>query len=423
MIRFLTSLALCLGGSVAAETPATLIPAVAQSLRPVLRPDLLTPVSQDIEAQFQTWLIEFRARALTLGITPATLNAALPGLSYDAEVVRRDRNQAEFTKTIWDYLDTAVSEARIANGRKAVARHRDLLARIEARWGVDRHVVAAIWGLESAYGAVRGGDSTLRSLASLAFDTRRAEFFEGQLIAALRILDSGDARLRDLRGSWAGAMGHTQFMPTSYQEHAVDFTGDGRRDIWSDDPSDALASTAAYLKANGWVSGQPWGIEVLQPKGFDLTTARRELTRMPSDWAAAGVRDLEGRAVPDHGPASILLPAGHSGAAFMIFDNFAVIETYNTADAYVIGVGHLADRIAGGGPIRGNWPRADRALTLDERIELQERLTAAGFNTQKIDGKIGPLTINAVRDYQLDQGLAPDGYASLRVLERLRSAS
>ena len=423
MIRYLTCLAICLGGSVAAETPATLIPAVAQSLRPVLRPFTLTPASQDLEAQFQTWLAGFRNRALTLGITPATLDAALPGLSYDAEVVRRDRNQAEFTKTIWDYLDTAVSEARIANGRKAVARHADLLTRVEAQWGVDRHVVAAIWGLESAYGAVRGGDSTLRSLASLAFDTRRAAFFEDQLIAALRILDSGDARLRDLRGSWAGAMGHTQFMPTSYQEHAVDFTGDGRRDIWSDDPSDALASTAAYLKANGWVSGQPWGVEVQLPKGFDLTSARRELTRMPSDWAAQGVRDVQGHAVPDHGPASILLPAGHSGAAFMIFDNFAVIETYNTADAYVIGVGHLADRIAGGGPIRGSWPRADRALTLDERIELQERLTAAGFDTQKIDGKIGPLTINAVRDYQLDQGLAPDGYASLRVLERLRNAS
>ncbi|MCE8521778.1 lytic murein transglycosylase [Ruegeria pomeroyi] len=423
MIRYLTCLAICLGGSVVAETPATLIPAVAQSLRPVLRPFTLTPASQDLEAQFQTWLAGFRNRALTLGITPATLDAALPGLSYDAEVVRRDRNQAEFTKTIWDYLDTAVSEARIANGRKAVARHADLLTRVEAQWGVDRHVVAAIWGLESAYGAVRGGDSTLRSLASLAFDTRRAAFFEDQLIAALRILDSGDARLRDLRGSWAGAMGHTQFMPTSYQEHAVDFTGDGRRDIWSDDPSDALASTAAYLKANGWVTGQPWGVEVQLPKGFDLTSARRELTRLPSDWAALGVRDVQGHAVPDHGPASILLPAGHSGAAFMIFDNFAVIETYNTADAYVIGVGHLADRIAGGGPIRGNWPRADRALTLDERIELQERLTAAGFDTQKIDGKIGPLTINAVRDYQLDQGLAPDGYASLRVLERLRNAS
>lgn len=423
MIRYLTCLAICLGGSVAAETPATLIPAVAQSLRPVLRPITLTPASQDLEAQFQTWLTGFRTRALTAGITPATLDAALPGLSYDAEVVRRDRNQAEFTKTIWDYLDTAVSEARIANGRKAVARHSDLLTRVEAQWGVDRHVVAAIWGLESAYGAVRGGDSTLRSLASLAFDTRRAAFFEDQLIAALRILDSGDARLRDLRGSWAGAMGHTQFMPTSYQEHAVDFTGDGRRDIWSDDPSDALASTAAYLKANGWITGQPWGVEVQLPQGFDLTSARRELTRMPSDWAALGVRDLEGRAVPDHGPASILLPAGHSGAAFMIFDNFAVIETYNTADAYVIGVGHLADRIAGGGPIRGNWPRTDRALTLDERIELQERLTAAGFDTQKIDGKIGPLTINAVREYQLDQGLAPDGYASLRVLERLRNAS
>ncbi|NDW45805.1 lytic murein transglycosylase [Ruegeria sp. PrR005] len=414
------TLAICLGAPALAEAPLVL--AVASSARPVSRPEMTTPATADIEARFQLWLTEFRTRALAQGVSAKALDAALPGLTYDAEVVRRDRNQAEFTKTVWDYLDTAVSSARIDAGQKAIARHAALFDRIEAQWGVDRHVIAAIWGLESAYGLVRGNDSTLKSLASLAFDTRRPEFFGEQFLTALQILDAGEVRLTDMRGSWAGAMGHTQFMPTSYRDHAVDFDGDGRRNIWSDDPADALASTAAYLKANGWVTGQPWGVEVTLPQGFDLASARRELTRMPSEWAALGVRDSNSKPVPDHGPASILLPGGGTGPVFMIFDNFAVLETYNTADAYVIGVGHLGDRIAGRGPIRGDWPRQDRALTFDERIELQERLTAAGFDTQKIDAKIGPLTINAVRDYQLSLGIMPDGYASLRVLERLRQA-
>ncbi|SDC74569.1 lytic murein transglycosylase [Ruegeria marina] len=414
------ALALCLGAPALAETPLML--AVANSVRPVGRPVTTMPATAGIEERFQLWLTGFRTHALAQGVSEITLDAALPDLGYDAEVVRRDRNQAEFTKTIWDYLDTAVSAARIDAGKKAVAGHAALFDRIDARWGVDRQVIAAIWGLESAYGLVRGSDSTLQSLASLAFDTRRPEFFGEQFLTALQILDAGEVRLADMRGSWAGAMGHTQFMPTSYRDHAVDFDGDGRRNIWSDDPTDALASTAAYLKANGWVTGQPWGVEVILPPGFDLTTARRELTRMPSQWAASGVLDVNGKPVPDHGPASILLPGGGTGPAFMIFDNFAVLESYNTADAYVIGVGHLADRIAGRGPIRGAWPRQDRALTFDERIELQERLTAAGFDTQKIDAKIGPLTINAVRDYQLSQGIMPDGYASLRVLDRLRQA-
>ena len=295
-----------------------------------------------------------------------------------------------------------------------------MLARIEAAYGVDRQVVVAIWGLESAYGAFRGSDSTVASLATLAHDPRRREFFEEQLMAALRILQDGHVSARDMRGSWAGAMGHTQFMPTSFMEHAVDFTGDGKRDIWSDDPTDALASTAAYLKHFGWTKGQPWGVEVRLPEGFDYTQANRKITRLPSDWAQAGVLGVDGQPVPDHGLASVLLPAGGRGAAFLIFDNFEVLERYNTADAYVIGVGHLGDRIMGGGPIQGDWPVGDRALTFDERKELQSRLTAQGFDTQKVDGRIGPLTINAVRAYQVATGLMPDGYASLRLLERLR---
>ncbi|TMV04933.1 lytic murein transglycosylase [Ruegeria sediminis] len=395
---------------------------VAVSVRPVLRPsaEVENVAASGSNAQFQVWIATFRSRALDQGISPATLDQAFRGVTYDEKVVKRDRNQSEFTKTIWEYLDSAVSDDRIRNGRASLERHRATLERIEAKYGVEKEIVTAIWGLESAFGSFRGSDSTIRSLATLAFDARRAEFFEAQLIAALQILDAGDVTASGMRGSWAGAMGHTQFMPTSYLEHAIDFTGDGKRDIWSDDPTDALASTAAYLARHGWTKGQPWGVEVRLPDGFDYASARRELTRLPSEWAASGVVDMAGKPVPDYSRASILLPAGGQGVAFMIFDNFEVLERYNTADAYVIGVGHLADRIAGDGPFRTDWPRGDRALTFTERQELQLRLTRAGYDTQKIDGRIGPLTVNAVREYQLARGMRPDGYASLRLLESMR---
>ena len=371
-------------------------------------------------AGFAAWLARFRHRAAALGFDKALLNDALDDLAYDADVIRRDRTQLEFTKTVWDYLDTAVSDARIRAGKAAMARHADTLAEIEDRYGVDARIVAAIWGLESAYGAVRGSQDVIRSLATLAHDSRRGAFFESQLVAALSILQRREAGLPDMRGSWAGAMGHTQFMPTSYLLYAVDHDGDGRRDIWGDDPADALASTAAYLASFGWTRGQPWGVEVTLPEGFDYLLADREIEKPPADWADLGVLGTDGRPVPDHGPGSILLPGGHRGAAFMIFPNFAVLERYNTADAYVIGVGHLGDRIAGGEPIRHGWPRQDRALTLDERLDLQRRLTGLGFDPQGIDGRIGPRTIDAVRAFQNARGLVPDGYASPALLARLR---
>ncbi len=371
-------------------------------------------------AGFQQWITEFRTRALSQGITAKVFDAAMTGLTFDEDVIRRDRNQSEFTKTIWDYLDTAASDLRVSNGKAALKKWNGVLTRIETEYGVEKEVVTAIWGLESAYGTFKGGDSVINSLATLAYDARRAAFFEGELLHALRIVQSGDTTPAQMRGSWAGAMGHTQFMPSSFQLYAVDQTGDGKRDIWGADPTDALASTAAYLKHFGWTAGQPWGVEVRLPEGFDYLLAKRDLLKSPSEWAALGILDMQGSPVPDHGPAAILLPGGAQGAAFMIFDNFEVIERYNTADAYVIGVGHLSDRIRGAGPIEGAWPRGDRALSFDERIELQERLTAAGFDTEKIDAKIGPLTINAVRRFQTAQNIVPDGYASLRLLERLR---
>ncbi|MFN3825064.1 MAG: lytic murein transglycosylase [Pseudorhodobacter sp.] len=372
------------------------------------------------EAGFRGWLTGFRARAQVAGIPGAVLDNVLPGLTYQADVIRRDRNQSEFTKTIWDYLDTAVSEERVANGRAALARHRDLLERIEARYGVEKEVVVAIWGLETAYGTFRGSVPTLDALATLAHDGRRGAFFEAELLNALRIVAAGDVAPRAMVGSWAGAMGHTQFMPSSFLALAQDFNGDGRRDIWGDDPTDGLASAAHYLAHYGWTKGMPWGVEVVLPQGFDFEQSGERVRKSTADWQAMGLRGAEGGLLPDHGPASVLLPGGARGAAFLIFANFQVIERYNPADAYVIAVGHLADRIRGAGPFRASWPREERALTRDERLELQERLTQAGFDTRGVDGRIGPNTIAAIRAFQKAQGLVPDGFAALSVLTGLR---
>jgi len=391
--------------------------------RPRARPTPATtaPVILSAKAtEFGAWINGFRGRALAHGISAAVFDRAFDGVAYNPKVVERDRNQSEFTKTIWDYLSTAVSDLRIANGQQALNREQDVLRAIEARYGVEKEVVTAIWGLESAYGTFKGDTDVIGALATLSFDARRSDFFEEQLVAALRILHAGDVAPRGMTGSWAGAMGHTQFIPTSYLSYAVDFTGDGKRNIWGHDPADALASTAAYLARFGWKKGQPWGVEVRLPKGFDYASANRRITKLPSQWATLGVLGMDGKAVPDHGTAAVLLPAGARGAAFLVFDNFAVLERYNTADAYVIAVGHLADRLGGGPAIKGGWPLEDRALTFEERSEMQRLLTDKGFDTKGVDGKIGPLTIEAVRDYQRSIGQAPDGYASLAILERLR---
>jgi membrane-bound lytic murein transglycosylase B len=238
------------------------------------------------------------------------------------------------------------------------------------------------------------------------------------LIAALKILQSGDVTPENMKGSWAGAMGHTQFIPTSYLAYAVDFTGDGKRDIWSDNPTDALASTAAYLKRFGWTKGQPWGVEVRLPRGFSAGAPNAK--RMPSQWAAQGVVGVDGRAVRDYGEASIYLPAGLQGPAFMVFDNFGVIKRYNNSDAYAMGVGHLADRIGGGAEIQGAWPRGYDPLSFEEKMEMQQRLQRKGFAIEKIDGIIGPNTVKAIRSFQQSVGAVPDGLPSQDLLTLLK---
>ena len=390
---------------------------------------LLTPASwgQDMATEIGTaeglraWIADFRPRALQAGITADTFDRLMPGVGFRADVLDRDRRQDEFTKTIWDYLDKAASEDRIASGQKALAKHMALLDQIEARYKVDRAVVLAIWGLESAYGAVRGDIPVLDAVATLSYDARRAVFFEAELIAALQMLQSGQVVPQEFVGSWAGASGHTQFMPTSVMATAVDFQGGSLPDLWSDDPSDALASTAAYLAKAGWKAGVPWGWEVTLSKGFDIASTGGRTQKPMTAWAALGITLADGAPLPSGDWAALILPAGAFGPAFLITDNFAAIEAYNRADAYVIAVGHLSDRIAGGPAIRHDWPRDLRALTLPERQELQSRLMAEGLYAGQPDGKVGPLTLAAVKGFQQTQGMPPDSYASLPVLEALRA--
>ncbi len=405
---------------IAPSNPTVQVHAASFAPRPHLRPDALVVPAQVSNAGFARWIDGFRGRARAQGISNATLDRAFAGVQYNTDVISRDRNQAEFTKALWEYLDSAVSDTRIRNGRAALRKHRRTLERIEAAYGVDKEVVVAVWGLESAYGAYRGTTDVIEALATLAYDGRRGRFFEQQLIAALKILQAGDVAPRNMTGSWAGAMGHTQFIPTSYLAYAVDFTGDGRRDIWAEDPTDALASTAAYLKRFGWRQGHPWGVEVRLPQGFNFGLAGRSNARSVAAWESLGVRDVGGGSVPNYGSAALLLPAGAQGPAFLIFKNFSVIERYNAADSYVIAVGHLSDRLKGGDEFVADWPRDDRSLRFAERKELQQRLTAAGFSTKGVDGKIGPNTIAAIRSYQQAAGLVPDGYPSMALLEKLR---
>ncbi|MBI1170827.1 lytic murein transglycosylase [bacterium] len=406
------ALGLVLGWLLSGGGPVLAEPPTRQALH--ARQEISVP-----EGDVQAWIAAFRPRALEAGISQATLDAALSGVALRPDVVEKDRNQTEFTRTIWDYLDKAVSDDRVAAGQKALKKHGALLRRIEAKYDVDRQILLAIWGLESSYGVVRGDVPTVAALVTLASSTRRGAYFERELLAALRILQEGDVAPAAMQGSWAGAMGHTQFMPSSYLSLAVDFDGDGRRDIWSEDPTDALASTAAFLARWGWRKGEPWGVEITLPEGFDYRLAGEKIHHSAAEWQAMGVARTTGGALPDCGPASVLLPGGARGAAFLICPNFHVIEHYNPADAYVIAVGHLGDRILGGGPILGQWPRDLRALTLDERIALQHRLTLAGFDAGGADGRIGPLTQSAIRGFQTSIGVVPDGYASLDVLNRL----
>jgi membrane-bound lytic murein transglycosylase B len=377
---------------------------------------------------FESWVRGFWPEAQARGISAETFNRAFTGVTPDPEVIELASRQPEFVRPVSDYIASAVSESRIETGREMLVRYERLLDAVEARYGVSRHIVVAIWGMESSYGAVLENTNivrpVIRSLATLAYEGgRRAGFGRQQLLAALEILERGDITPDRMYGSWAGAMGHTQFIPTTYNEYAVDFDGSGRRDIWNSIP-DALGSTAAYLSARGWRPGETWGYEVVLPDGFDFALADERKRRPLSEWERLGVRRVLGQGYPRPGDeAYMMLPAGANGPAFLVLRNFRAILAYNNANSYALAVGHLADRLKGVGPFVGSWPENDRPLTAEQRRELQEHLVRRGYDTGGIDGQVGPMTRSAIRSYQSRNGLPADGYAGYSLLERLRTGS
>lgn len=370
-------------------------------------------------ANFDAWRAQFRREARQEGISEATLARALDGVRYRPRVIELDRSQPEFVRPIWQYLDSAVSAQRVTQGRAKLAEHRDTARRMEQRYGVPAEVVVAIWGIESNYGGNFGSFSTLDALSTLAFDGRRRDFARGELLAALRIIEAGDIAPDRMVGSWAGAMGHTQFIPSSFEAYAVDGDGDGRRDIWGSIP-DVMASTANYLARAGWVTGQPWGVEVVLPDDFDYARAELANRRSAREWADLGVRPLGGGRLPDFDAASVIVPAGARGPAFLVGPNYRAILRYNNATSYALAVGSLADQIAGRGGIQAGWPRDEQPLSRDQVREMQRSLNARGFDVGTPDGIMGPNTQRGLRAYQQSIGVTPDGFATLRLLERLQ---
>ena len=380
----------------------------------------------DIEIQpqqsFAEWQASFRQQALQAGVSPSLFDRAFAGVTPDMDVIKADRSQPEFTRPVWEYLDGALSPVRIRNGKALLAQNSELLGRIEQRYGVDRNVLVSVWGMESNFGQFQGSKSVIRSLATLAYEGRRPQFAQDQLIAALQILQNGDIQPEAMRGSWAGAMGQTQFIPTTYNTHAVDFDGDGRRDIWNSTP-DALASTAHYLQSSGWKRGQPWGFEVQVPAGFDFWLADGSLRKPVSEWLQLGVTLPAGTQLPANSnqlSAALLLPAGARGPAFLVLDNFRAILKYNNSSSYALAVSLLGDRFSGWGFIAGSWPKEDLPLSRSERMELQHLLNASGHDAGNADGIIGANTRKAIRTAQQGLGWPADGYPTHKLLESLR---
>jgi lytic murein transglycosylase len=372
-----------------------------------------TPAAPDVQAFLASLWNEARQR----GIRRETFQAALGNFTPDPAIIALTKKQSEFVQPIWSYLDNAISDSRLTRGRSAGERFAGELAAIERKYGVDRRILLGIWGMETNFGSFTGEKDVFRSLATLALHRYRDDFFREELLVALKMLGDGLADRSAMRGSWAGAMGQTQFMPSSFMKYAVDHDGDGVRDLWENIP-DALASTANYLASFGWQPGLPWGMEVNVPDGFNLGSV--EGMREFSSWAAAGFTRANGSALPRNGKATLWYPAGIRGPAFLVTENYRVIKHYNSSDAYALAVAHLGDRIAGGGSFRAAWPRNDKRLSPAEVKELQRRLIALGHPLGKVDGRIGELSREAIRRQQTRLGLPADGYPTLALLQKLR---
>jgi lytic murein transglycosylase len=372
-----------------------------------------------VEQQFAQWVADFRASARAAGIGEATLQGAFANVQYLPRVVELDRSQPEFTRTVWDYIDNAVTPQHVATGRERLQQVHAEAEAAAARYGVPPAIVVAIWGMESNYGGNYGSTPVIDALATLGFDGRRGDWARRELLAALRILEGGDIARERMIGSWAGAMGQTQFLPSNFLAYAVDADGDGRRDIWGS-MADVVASTANFLSRSGWQAGQPWGVEVRLPAGFEPGRADMAMRQSSAQWTAEGVATIDGQPLPAFADGAILLPAGARGPAFLIGPNFRTILRYNNSTNYALAVGLLAQQLAGGRGVQAAWPRDLAPLSRSQTVELQTALNQRGFEAGAADGVMGPATRDALRRWQRSVGLTADGYPSLELLQRLQ---
>ncbi len=398
------------------------VPALAQAAPkpPAAKPEAAKPEAAKPQgASFQSFIQSLWPLAQSRGISRQTFDTAFAGLTPDPSIITLTKKQSEFVAPIWGYMASAVNGNRIGRGQEMAQTYGGVLAQVERTYGVPKEVVLGVWGMETGYGGFKGDKDVIRSLATLAHLRYRGEFFRDELMIALEMLEKGLAERDEMRGSWAGAMGHTQFMPSSYMKHAVAYAGAGTHaDIW-DKPADALASTANYLKSFGWEPGLPWGIEVDLPSGYDYKVQRGSF----ASFAAARVARSDGRAMPSTGEARLFFPAGHKGPVFLLTSNFDVIKKYNSSDAYALAVGHLGDRIMGRAGIQAGWPTDAPRLNKNQIQEVQRRLKALGLYTADADGRIGTGTRDAVRQYQLRAGIIADGYPTPALLARLKGSS
>jgi len=368
---------------------------------------------------FRLFIESLWPQAHARGVSRKTFDMAFKGVAYDPRIVAHTENQPEFVKPIWDYLAAAVSADRVKRAQAAAQEYASWLSKAQQKFGVDASVVVGIWGLETDFGAFAGSDYVIGALASLAYVRYSGDYFRDELLAALQILEDGDITPARMKGSWAGAMGQTQFMPSSFREFAVDFDGGGRRDIWASAP-DAIGSTANYLAKHGWIAGEPWGFEVVLPEGFTLTDADCSRLSPFAAFASRGVKRADGKPLPRTGEAELLITAGLHGPIFLVTANFKVIKSYNNATSYALGVALLGDRAMGGTGLQAAWPIHDRQLSAGQRREMQTRLKKMGYDVGKIDGKIGETGQAALRAYQEKTGQIPDGYPTLALLMKMR---
>lgn len=382
-------------------------------------------VRGETQAEFDACLARLQPAAQKAGVQPASFERFTRGTRADFTVIEKLNYQPEFKLPIWDYLAGLVDEERVADGKAMLAQYRSVLDKVDATYGVDPATVVAVWGVESNYGRITGKYPLVQALGTLSCFGRRQDYFRGEFFAALRILQRGDIAPERLTGSWAGAFGHTQFMPATYERLAVDFDGDGRRDL-VDNSTDALASTANFLRRGGWQTGQTWGFEVRLPAGFDTSLAGRKQKRPLADWAAMGVVAVDGSLLAKSGltageKTAILLPAGARGPAFLVTRNFDVIYGYNAAESYALAIAHLADRLRGGGPFATPWPTDDPGLSRAERRELQTLLAARGHDIGEIDGALGDRSRAAIKLEQARLGQDASGRGGQKILRALRA--